>query len=318
MNHQALFKCLQSENMINKFIKWQLSLSEFHLNIVHVLEKDLAITDELSRIVNALLTTFSMIENSLISFALKNVKVTTNILISEKNSNSKNVNISWKNDWKNWLNDSWYADIVKIKIIENCKTKEFLLEAFTKVTKKKSDKFVLIDEKSKELTYKKRNEKLSRCLHESEISKTLIFLHNVHDYFVEEITLRRTIDWFFWFIRHKDVTDFCRTYVNCQMSKSLKSSQELLFIISLQSLDIMNIDYIDFIIFIAKNEARFMCISVDYFTRYLFADVMSFVIFENTIIFFKRSVIQHFKWFRMIYFDNESHFEENFDSKLKK
>ena len=79
------------------------------------------------------------------------------------------------------------------------------------------------------------------------------------------------------------------------MSRSFKLFQKLLFIISLQSLDIMNIDYIDFITFIVRNEARFMCISVDYFTRYLFADVMSFAIFENTIIFFERFVMQNFE-----------------------
>ena len=183
--------------MIDKFAKWQFSLSKFHLNIVHVSKKDLVITDELSRIMNALSATSSMIENLLILFALKNVEVTTDILISKKNSNSKDINISRENDWKKWLNDLWYADIVKTKIIEDCKTKEFLFEAFTKVTKKKNNKFVLIDEKSKKLTYKKRNEKLSRCLHEFEISKTLILLHNVHDHFVEEITLRRIINRFF-------------------------------------------------------------------------------------------------------------------------
>ena len=79
------------------------------------------------------------------------------------------------------------------------------------------------------------------------------------------------------------------------MSKSFKSFQKLLFIIFLQPLDIMNINYINFITFIVKNETRFMCIFVDYFTRYLFADVMLFVIFKNMIIFFKKSVMQNFE-----------------------
>ena len=114
------------------------------------------------------------------------------------------------------------------------------------------------------------------------------------------------------------MTDFCRICANCQILKSLKSFQELLLIIFLQSLDIMNIDYIDSITFIVKSETRFMCIFVDYFTRYLFADVMSFVIFENTIIFFERFVMQHFDWSQMIYFDNESHFKRDFNEKLKK
>ena len=91
----------------------------------------------------------------------------------------------------------------------------------------------------------------------------------------------------------------------------------MLLIVSLQSLNVMKIDFIDFITFIVKSEARFMCIFVDYFIRYLFADAMSFAIFENTMIFFERFVMQNFEWFRMMYFDNESHFKKNFNFKLK-
>ena len=57
----------------------------------------------------------------------------------------------------------------------------------------------------------------------------------------------------------------------------------------------MKIDFIDFITFIVKSEARFMYIFVDYFIRYLFADVMSFAIFKNTVIFFEKSVMQNFE-----------------------
>ena len=91
----------------------------------------------------------------------------------------------------------------------------------------------------------------------------------------------------------------------------------MLSIVSLQSLNVMKIDFIDFIIFIVRSEARFMCIFIDYFTRYLFADAMSFAIFENTMIFFEKFIMQHFEWSQMIYFDNESHFKRNFNFKLK-
>ena len=57
----------------------------------------------------------------------------------------------------------------------------------------------------------------------------------------------------------------------------------------------MKIDFIDFITFIVKSEMKFMCIFVDYFIRYLFADVMSFAIFENTVIFFEKSIMQNFE-----------------------
>ena len=57
----------------------------------------------------------------------------------------------------------------------------------------------------------------------------------------------------------------------------------------------MKINFIDSITFIVRNETRFMCIFVDYFIRYLFADVMSFAIFENTMIFFEKFIMQNFK-----------------------
>ena len=91
----------------------------------------------------------------------------------------------------------------------------------------------------------------------------------------------------------------------------------MLLIVSLQSLNIMKIDFINFITFIVKSEAKFMWIFVDYFIQYLFADVMSFAIFENIMIFFEKSVMQNFEWSRMMYFDNESHFKRDFNFKLK-
>ena len=143
-------------------------------------------------------------------------------------------------------------------------------------------------------------------------------MHNVHDHFSERIILQRTIERYYWSTRHKNVVEFCKTCMNCQMLDSLKSTQELLLVIFLQSLDVMRIDFIDFIISIIKSEARFICISVDYMTRYLFADVMSTVISKNTLIFFERFVIFHFDWSRMIYSDNDAHFKGTFDEKLLK
>ena len=78
--------------MINKFIKQQFSLSEFDFNIVHVLNKNLEIINELSKIVNAFSVVSFAIENLLTSFAIKNVKVITNILISKKDLNLNYIN----------------------------------------------------------------------------------------------------------------------------------------------------------------------------------------------------------------------------------
>ena len=102
------------------------------------------------------------------------------------------------------------------------------------------------------------------------------------------------------------------------MLDSLKSIQELLLVIFLQSLDVMRIDFIDSIISIVKSEVRFICISIDYMTRYFFTNIMSIVISKNIVIFFERFVMSHFDWSRIIYSDNDAHFKKTFDEKLLK
>ena len=72
-----------------------------------------------------------------------------------------------------------------------------MLKSSIRIAKRKSNKYILVDKESKELAYREKNGKLARCLHESEIFKMLILLHDVHDHFVEDITLRRVISRFF-------------------------------------------------------------------------------------------------------------------------
>ena len=304
-DHQALLKCLQSEDMTGRLARWQLALSEFNLDIVHVAGKDLAIADGLSRLSNPPSATPSSIEVPLVAFTAEGFQLT------------EGTQVPRENDWEEWLDDPWYADVVEAKITGDCRTEGFLSESSTRIAKRKSDKYILVDGEPKELAYRERNGKLARCLHEPEVPKVLILLHNVHGHFAEGITLRRAIGRFFWPTRHKDITEFCKTCANCQMTGPLRPSQGLLPIVSLQPLDVMGIDFIGPITPIAKSGARFMCISVDYFTRYLFADAMPSATSGNTVIFFERSVVQNFGWPRMVYSDNGSHFKGNFDSKLK-
>ena len=79
------------------------------------------------------------------------------------------------------------------------------------------------------------------------------------------------------------------------MLKSLKSTQSLLSIIFLQSLNIMRINYIELITLIVKSKTKFICVFVDYMIKYLFANAMFAATSENIIIFFQRSMINHFE-----------------------
>ena len=49
-DHQALLKCLKSEDTAGRIARWQLALSEYDLDVFHVRGKEITIADGLSRI----------------------------------------------------------------------------------------------------------------------------------------------------------------------------------------------------------------------------------------------------------------------------
>ena len=49
-DHQALLKCLKSEDSTRRLVQWQLALSKYDLDIFHIPGKDIIIVDGLSRL----------------------------------------------------------------------------------------------------------------------------------------------------------------------------------------------------------------------------------------------------------------------------
>ena len=82
-------------------------------------------------------------------------------------------------------------------------------------------------------------------------------------------------------------------------------------------MDLMGINYIGPISPIAKSGVCFIIISVNYFTRYLFAKPLPITDLINSIQFFKQCVVQYFSWLCAVYYDNKSYFKRVYLVKLK-
>ena len=340
-NHSALIKCLKNENTTNRIARWQLALSKYSLNIIHVSERKLVIANDLSKIINYSFSSFSNFEFTMMTFSITKKSFTTNDEQSLWNNSSLANNLSriakslttsdeqffsdtstiskeqWRMIWEKWLNDFWYVDIVKYKIRNVIKTNSFLLEAIHKVSKKKIRKFLLIENRnSRDLTYIERSKRYNRCLHVEEVIQTLVLLHNVCEHFSKKITQARAIEKYYWSTRFKNIFEFCRSCFNCQMLNSLKSTENLLSIVFIQSFDFVKIDYLKSISLIVKNETRFIQIEMNYMCRFLFAEITLNAISKNFAMFFDRKIVSVFEFSKMMYQNNETHFKKLFSKYL--
>ena len=100
------------------------------------------------------------------------------------------------------------------------------------------------------------------------------------------------------------------------MLSSLKSIENLLSIVSIQSFDLVRIDYLKSISLIVKSEAKFIQTEVNYMCRFLFAEVTFNAILENFAMFFDKKIVSVFEFSKMMYQNNETHFKELFSKYL--
>lgn len=89
--------------------------------------------------------------------------------------------------------------MIEYLLIDNYLTTKLFEDAENKMIKNKVKHFMLIkrSEKTSQLTYRERSRTLVRCLHEKEIIKILRLLHEVHDYFLINIIMQKTMKRFY-------------------------------------------------------------------------------------------------------------------------
>ena len=296
---------MRSKNIIDRITRWQLILFEFDFDITHVFEKKLTIVDEFSRIVDYLSISLKFFESTIIAFQSENELISTMIDVFLRNQ---------KHEWKKWLNDLWYFDIIKFKLFEHKDDESLLLKFSRKITKKKIQRFLFVEKKtnSMKLTYREKKEKFNKCFYLNQIIKALIIFHNLCKHFSNRIIQQKCLKKYWWSTRFKNIFEYCRSCSNCQMLESLKSTKSLLSIVFMQSFDLLRTNFLKSFILIFKRKTRFIQTNVDYMSRYLFANAMSIATSKNAILFFEKKIISHFEYFRLIYNDNESHFKKNF------
>ena len=180
-----------------------MALSEYDLDIYHVLGKDLAVADGLSRIEKYPSRIATDEESTMASFA---AEVTTDyqstaesptrhpgdhmhrsedVLVKAMTdrpltagrredfgngtSEQAEENTSWKLDWQEWLDDPWYGPIVEYLKTKSCNTRSILVKTEFKMTKQKAKKFVFIknNEGGNELAFRERSGKLARRIYQS-------------------------------------------------------------------------------------------------------------------------------------------------------
>ena len=338
-DHQALLKVLKSEDVTGRISRWQLAISEYDLDVYHVPGKDIAVADGLSRITgypSKSATTEEAIMASFVAETVSGERLTAGQLAEESPTPlsfptpnpispettphpSTSATQDWEKKWEEWLDDPWYATVVEFKVTGAVSGDGPLMEAERKVTERKAQKFVLIEAdtgKPPELAYRERSGKLSKCVHEPQVYRVMVVLHELHGHFSDQITMKRCIGKFFWPTRHKDIFIFCRSCPMCQMIGPLRPTKGLLPVVSIQVGDVLAFDYIGPFTPIAKSGARFIGIAVDYFARFLFADAVAQATSENSVAILENKVVDKIGYPRAVYNDNGSHFKKMFSAHL--
>ena len=349
-DHQALLKCLKSEDSTGRLARWQLALSEYDLDVFHVPGKDITIADGLSRLegypsapptqheVNdtAFMADDQLMAGEPSTHESQNLS-DDQLMAGEPPTHESQHDLSedqptaggprtdeqddaneWEVKWQEWIDDPWYSAVVEYMVLHT-EAHGVLAEVENTIIRKRAEKFRLIDNypEKNELAYVERNGQWARCLHESEVPQALKILHNVHGHFSDQITNKRCVGKYFWPSRNKDVKYFCRTCPQCQMLGPLRPSQGLLPIVQLQPWDCFGTDYIGPITPVAEGGARFIIIGVDYMSRFLVARAVPEATSANTVSFFQQEVADKFGWPRAVYHDNGSHFKRHFTTKLE-
>ena len=93
-NHSTLTKCLKSENTTDKIARWQLALSKYNLNIIHVSKREFVITNDLSKIIDYSFLSLSNFEFTMMTFSITKESFTTDDEQSLSDNSSLANNLS--------------------------------------------------------------------------------------------------------------------------------------------------------------------------------------------------------------------------------
>jgi hypothetical protein len=341
-DHSALLTVLKGDDTSGRIARWQIRLSEYDIECIHIPGKLNAIADGLSRIRGepSYVIPSDREEVELLSMACETggsqpsqteqgdqnpagdssqqagtgsapVEISGTDRDSPATQFARNLAQeidNEKREWQIWIDDPWYGDAVEYMISGHLEGGEPLSESWKKIVRKQAASLVLLGSDPPKLLYRERNGKHSICLHHSQVAAALHQLHDAHGHYAADIAYRKSIGKFYWPTRYKDILQYCRSCANCQFLGPLKPSQGLMPVLHLQPLDMMGIDFIGPFSPIALSGARYIIIAVDYATRFLWARAVRRATGANVVKFLKEDIVQIFGWPLAFYHDNGSHF----------
>ena len=311
-DHSALVSLLNGDDSHGRIARWQYRLSEYVLDIKHVPGKELAIADGLSRIRGHPSYLPPTRRGPSIQMAMMADPAPVDPLEGGNEDDPADaadvgndpagenevpaVDPDWELGWEAWTTSAWYADIVEYKITGRLVIQGMLAQSEQRRLQRQALRFTLLDGDPKRLLYRERSGKLSSCLLPHEIEDALRQIHDMHGHFAEDIVMQKAIGRFYWPNRRLDIYKYCRSCVNCQMLGPLKPTRGLLPILQLQPLDMLGIDFIGPFRPISNSGARYICIAVDYFSRYLWAKPLPTATSANALEFLQQTVTENFGW----------------------
>lgn len=313
-DHTAVKDILRnSDTATGRIARWQQRLGEFDHEIMHIPGKQMAVADGLSRMRH-------------FPYVLRD-KVDLPTLVSCATEDAPTVDEPTSGDdlarqnWKPFLEDPWYSDIVEYKLTGRVPSK--FTGHFRKAAEKRIGRqalnFVLIDGEEPTLAFLERDGSHARCILKKEVPETLYALHETCGHWAYDIAIKKAHGQCYWPSRNKDLRAHCRSCHNCQLLGPLRPSQGLMPVMQLQPMDMLGMDFLGPISPRGPNGERYIIILVDYATRYCWMFHMITSEGKPLKELLEKEVFSIWGYPRVIYCDNASQFKSGvFNKHMKK
>jgi hypothetical protein len=294
-DHECLKTALKNTDK-GRIVGWQLRLSEYDLQIVHVKGKENVLADGLSRLpVNSIPFGQPGKEESWVD----------TMAVSDEDARTER--------WRTWLMDDWYAGVVHFLVFGKLRVED-AGDGSLPVWRwwmRKIANYRLMDEDEDYplLAYVERSGDQAWCVRKCEVEKALYWAHDCHGYYTTDlVTLKRLLGHYFWPTRSRDAARYCRSCTSCQLTARSTPSQVPKTIVQVRPMDMMGMDGLGPISPTSQGNS-YILIAVDYFTRYTWAVAVP-TINGPVVVNFLESIARTFGLSRSVYTDNASYFVE--------
>ena len=206
--------------------------------------------------------------------------------------------------WEKWLGSEWYRGIV-VFLLRGSLEGEDLSERERRRIRGQARRYRLYQGERKGLFYVERGGKMSRCI--VEVDKVLGSHHDDHGHFAGRMLNLYLVGKAYWPTRTHDTYQYARTCLECQQMGPLKPSAGVRPIVQLRPMDMVGLDFIGPISPMSENGSQYIVILVDYFTRHLWAEPTARVTGAAARQLLER-VSRLVGWPLAAYTDNGSHF----------